>query len=99
MQMKQKQTEAWEALLYSTNIFDDLRDIYDDAFFIDFANRFDRTVCNKILARGVIATAHAYLLGKWRKRVQRAKWRAYSGPNLAPADFVSKCTRFERLSK
>lgn len=89
-EQRKRPIEPWENLLHSANIYDDLGAIYTNEFLLAFAEHFDRAPHPVELMEGVFATARAYVNGKWRKQIERDRWRKYSGVNLIRAGLSAR---------
>lgn len=85
-----KRIEPWQRLLTSKDLFSDFCDLYPPEFYVPYAKRFDRNPHPIALVRGVHATAKAYVMGKWRKRLDNSKLLKFSGSHLVGAGLAAR---------
>jgi hypothetical protein len=85
-----KQLEPWQVLQTSSDLFNDICDIYDAEFLIEFTSRFDGNPEPFDLFAGVANTARAYVMSKWAKSVESSTLLKYSGVHLIGAGLAAR---------
>jgi hypothetical protein len=90
-----KSVDPWQAILTSSNIFNDLCDLYDADFFKSFVSHFDRDPKVLDLFRGVHNTGHAYAMGKWAKKAENSDLLKFSGVHLIGAGLSARRLSYE----
>lgn len=90
-----KKRNPWQDILTSSNLFNDLCDLYDADFFNAFASHFDRDPKIFDLFDGVQRTGYAYLMGKWAKKAENSDLLKYSGVHLIGAGLSARRLSYE----
>lgn len=90
-----KRADPWQKLLTSSNIFNDLCDLYDADFYEEFASYFDRNPMVFDLFKGVHNTGHAYVMGKWAKKAENSDLLKFSGIHLIGAGLSARRLSYE----
>lgn len=88
--LPERHVERWQSLVSSSDLFNDLCDIYDTNFLTEFAARFDRNPAPFELFEGVTNTARAYVTGKWAKLAENSKLLQHSGVHLIGAGLSAR---------
>ena len=87
--------DPWQAILTSSNLFNDLCDLYNADFFEAFGSHFDHRPKIFDLFQGVHQTANAYVMGKWAKKAENSDLLKFSGVHLIGAGLSARRLSYE----